>query len=615
MKPHPVLSRSGYFPRLFTPLLLLAGLNGLAQSCPTSGVSTINSYPTTYYPAGQLTVAAGSHSITLGPVTYGSAPINAGDIVLIIQMQGAQINSNNNNSYGDGSGSGSGYLANGAMYAGLMEYAVATCNVPLAGGTLTIGTGTVNNYSSNVYGVAGQRYSYQVIRVPVYYDLQLTGRITVPAWDGMEGGVLVLYAGHNLDLNGQTIDASGLGFRGGGGRALTGYGSGSSADYVTPSTNTVNGSKGEGLAGTPIYLNPNNTTLYTGSLEGYTNGSYGQGAPGNAGGGGTDGNAAANDQNTGGGGGGNGGPGGVGGYAWSSGIASGGRGGDGFAQVSPSRLVMGGGGGAGTTNNATGTPGSGFASSGAAGGGIIILTAANAIIGTGTLLANGGDANSTVQNDGAGGGGAGGSILIYSNNGNMSNITARANGGTGGTNQMGGGAAHGPGGGGGGGIIYSKASLNAASSVNGGAAGTTSGQSTNYGATVGSAGILVMNISRTAMPTFPLNCTVLGLSLPEMGSSPENDATALNGSAAKFSLYPNPAQTVATISFVAPAEALVTLRVFDLGGKDLWLRQYAAHRGANAVQLDCIQTLPDGIYLLQWFDRLQSQQVKFMVHH
>ena len=600
---------------LLITMLFLAALQGQAQSCPVNGVNTINSYPNTYYPAGQSTVAAGSHSITLGPVTYGSTPINMGDIVLIIQMQGAQINSSNDNTYGDGSGSGSGYLANSMMYAGSMEYAVATNNVPLAGGALTISMGTVNAYSNNTFGADGQRYSYQVIRIPVYYDLQLTGSIAAPAWDGAEGGVLVLYASHNLDLNGQTVDVSGLGFRGGGARALSGSGSGSSTDYVTSSTNTANGSKGEGLAGTPLYLNQNNTTLLTGPLEGYPGGSYGQGAPGNAGGGGTDGNASANDQNTGGGGGGNGGAGGTGGFAWSSGIASGGRGGAPFAQVSPSQLVMGGGGGAGTTNNATGTPGGGFASSGAAGGGIIIVSADNAIIGTGTLLANGGDGNSTVQNDGTGGGGAGGSILIYSHNGVANNITARANGGAGGTNQMAGGAAHGPGGGGGGGIIYSNASLNAASAVSGGAAGTTSGATSNYGAVVGSAGILATNIAKPAMPTFPLVCSVLNLATSEATTRPENGTAGQDGLGSKLLVYPSPAQTTATVSFTTEAAAMFTLRVFDLGGKELWLCRISAHRGINTVRLDCIYSLPNGIYLLQWFDRMQPQQVKFMVHH
>ncbi|THU38244.1 hypothetical protein FAM09_16335 [Niastella caeni] len=47
--------------------------------------------------------------------------------------------------YGDGVSS-SGYLNNAELYAGNMEYIIATNSVPLTGGTLTLQTGTVNNY-------------------------------------------------------------------------------------------------------------------------------------------------------------------------------------------------------------------------------------------------------------------------------------------------------------------------------------------------------------------------------------------------------------------------------------------------------------------------------------
>ena len=67
-----------------------------AQNCPTSGTTVVNTNENTYYPGTQATVSAGATSITLGPIgsgaNFGNTPIACGDIVLVIQMQGAQIN-------------------------------------------------------------------------------------------------------------------------------------------------------------------------------------------------------------------------------------------------------------------------------------------------------------------------------------------------------------------------------------------------------------------------------------------------------------------------------------------------------------------------------------------
>jgi len=508
--------------------ILLFSQLATAQSCPSTATTTINSYPNTYYPASQASVPAGSTTIVLGSAYYGTTPIAVGDILLIIQMQGAQLNSTNSSNYGNGTGTGSGYLNNSQLLAGNMEYVVAASNLAIGGGTLTVSSGLVNSYQNTPFGTDGQ-YTYQVIRVPVYYDVQLTATITAPRWDGYSGGVVVLYATDKILMNSQTIDASGLGFRGGGGRAFTGSGAGSSADYITSSSYNANGSKGEGIAGTPKYLNHNNAFLDVSGTEGYPNGSYAKGAPANAGGGGTDGNPANNnDENTGGGGGANGGAGGYGGNSWNSNLPVGGRPGSVFSQASSSRLIMGGGGGAGTTNNATGTPGGGFASSGAAGGGIIILYGQNGITGTGTIKVNGTNANSTVQNDGSGGGGAGGTVLVYSGNGTTSNLTIQAKGGYGGSNETTSGPSHGPGGGGGGGVIYSNASINAASTVAGGSAGTTNGQTVNYGATAGSAGTISTNLTGAALTRVPLHCITLPVTFLGLTSVKNDDAVNIN---------------------------------------------------------------------------------------
>jgi hypothetical protein len=482
-------------------------LNGYPQSCPANIPVTINTNPDTYYPGLTATLNTGAKTITLGAAGAGSTPIGTGDLLLVIQMQGAQINSSNSNSYGDGNsgGASSGYLSNTALMAGTMEYVVAASAVPLTGGTVMLRTGIVKKYKNAAFGVDGQ-YKYQVIRVAIYYNLTFGANIMAAPWNGSTGGVLVMSVTNALNFNGKRISAAAAGFRGGGARQLNGGSGGVYTDLVTLSTQNYNASKAEGIAGTPRYINYNGSLVDNGSAnEGYPNGSYAAGAPGNAGGGATDGNPGTNDQNAGGGGGANGGLGGKGGNSWSSNLPSGGEAGGRFIENSASRLVMGGGGGAGTTNNGTGLFALGLSSSGAAGGGIVLLTA-NTITGTGTIDVSGEDANLTVLNDGSGGGGAGGSALLFSG-GIMTGITVTANGGSGGTN-TGTGSPHGPGGGGGGGVIYSSSNINAASSVAGGAAGYTAGTN-HYNAAPGNTGVLVQNISSSQTPPQFLYCSLL----------------------------------------------------------------------------------------------------------
>ena len=144
----------------------------------------------------------------------------------------------------------------------------------------------------------------------------------------------------------------------------------------------VDAPKGEGVAGTPQWVESGATFLHTST--GYpsgtagTDGSMARGAPGNAGGGGTDAHPGNNDQNAGGGGGANGGSGGFGGDSWNANLSSGGEGGSPFP-ATIDRIAIGGGGGAGTRNN---SDSDNQASSGAAGGGMIFIRA-DSLTGTG----------------------------------------------------------------------------------------------------------------------------------------------------------------------------------------------------------------------------------------
>jgi hypothetical protein len=395
----------------------------------------------------------------------------------------------------------------------------------------------LNTYTNvDATTTAGQR-RFQVIRVPAYMSITLTSMVTAASWDGSTGGVVVLEASNNLNLNGQTINVGGLGFRGGGGRQLNG-GSGTYTDTVTLSTNATNGSKGEGIAGTPRYMTYTGallTVTYPVGVDGYPNGSYARGAPGNAGGGGTDGDPPANDENSGGGGGSNGGAGGRGGNSWSSNRAAGGFGGAAFAQRNPGRVVLGGGGGAGTTNNGTGTPANGLASSGAPGGGIVIVRT-RMVTGTGTIIADGGNTLNVLQ-DSTGGGGAGGSVVVLANSSLSGSLTISAKGGSAGNawpNQGPGnpppGNRHGPGGGGGGGVVFLSSA--ATVTVTGGLSGTTTTARDNYGAIVGANGVYSNTMTSADIPGADpgFNCfspTAVEIRNIHAAAANENSAAAL----------------------------------------------------------------------------------------
>jgi hypothetical protein len=447
------------------------------------GPGTITGVSNAYYPGvgtafsggTSLSIGAADSRVVNGSQTGQSNSINPGDLLLIIQMQDASISTANTASYG-GSGTGAGYTSLGSS--GLYEYAIAANAVGTLGGTLQVTAPLLNTYNSAAAtGTRGQ-HSYQVIRVPQYSSLTLSGTITPPPWNGATGGVLAVDVAGNLNWGGATVDVSGRGFRGGGAQCSNTNGTGqtmANTDYrsaigtgavnLAGVGNVPNGTKGEGVAGTPILVfnptvindNSNGTVTTTpgtdGSTGGYPLGSFARGAPGNGGGGGTDGNPAANDQNSGGGGGGNYVAGGLGGFGWTPGTPPGSQtGGYGGAAVpsAAARLFMGGGGGSATSNNCTGTPGNAVASSGAAGGGIVMIragTTSNA----GTINANGTSANTTVGNDASGGGGAGGSVLLFVNNsGAATGAAVNIRGGNGGNNAPGTGpnCPHGPGGGG-----------------------------------------------------------------------------------------------------------------------------------------------------------------------
>src|SRR4029077_15069308 len=353
----------------------------------------------TYYP-GTANVAAGAKSIPVGAPTGAATPIANGDLLLVIQMQDATINTSNNVTYGNGS-TGSGFTL--LNQAGNFEFvkatgAVAAGSVPVSGAGA--GGGLVFNYNSSVSGASNGQSTYQVVRVPQYATASLGAGLTASAWNGSSGGVLVLDVAGALTLAGQTVSVNALGFRGGAGMQLSGAAGGLNTDFRQAAPAAAVGPgfdapKGEGIAGTPSWVESGGAALntpshYPSGVAG-TDGSMARGAPGNGGGGGTDATPGNNSQNAGGGGGGNGGSGGFGGDSWNSNLSTGGEGG-GLFPATVNRVAMGGGGGAGSRNNS-----SGQASAGAAGGGIVIIRAGS-LSGTATVTANGAAAYNLTAN-------------------------------------------------------------------------------------------------------------------------------------------------------------------------------------------------------------------------
>lgn len=509
-------------------LLASAFLSGIAiaQTCSVPGNAgpvTIATVPNTYFP-GAVSAATGATSITLGTLNAAgnTTTISPGDLLLVIQMQGAVINSTATNNYGDGAGTGAvqdntGDPARGSTSntAGIYEFVVAT-SAAGSGATVNLASPLQNGYV-NAATVGASRF--QVIRVPQYSALTVNATIAVTPWDGTSGGVIAVDVAGTLQFNGGTgFDGAGRGFRGGGGfgQQQIDCGNNQCPDYRVANADPANGAfKGEGIAGTPALVYSSAANAVTGNgtgADGYPNGDRARGAPGNAGGGG-------NQHNAGGGGGGNGGIGGIGGNTFNQ-FVSGGTGGryGGFGGAagynSATRLIMGGGGGAGDHNNSTlgaTTQGSGGS------GGALVMIRAGTIAGNGTINVNGGAGVTAPGTDATGGGGAGGTVWISTASGNAA-VTVKALGGIGANSGDMNGSLEtdGPGGGGGGGQLLSNATGITFTST-GGAAGTVT-NTTNTGcgtaasgnptcfATVGATGTsttVVVPVAGTGVRTGP----------------------------------------------------------------------------------------------------------------
>lgn len=255
--------------------------------------NVLNSY--TYLTAD---VSAGANTLTVASnvMTGGffGSPLAPGDLILIIQMQGAQMNCNITPAVPSPAGWGGDYTVPdpylwsfdwyhhienwGEMVAPYGNYLnagkfekVEVMSVS-GGNTIQLQCALQNSYTASGH--------VQIVRIPRFNNLTVSGgpsAIIPTLWNGQTGGVVAIEVENVLDLNaGSTISASGFGFRGG---QLDPFGA--SGNPLTPdevrylgTPNPAGGSeKGEGIAG---YITEYEA-LYS---------RYGIGAPANGGGGG-----------------------------------------------------------------------------------------------------------------------------------------------------------------------------------------------------------------------------------------------------------------------------------------------------------------------------------------
>ncbi len=528
-------------PIILSILLLLISTFSFSQKAKngdytvTAAGTVLNAYTSVSADVamGATTISVANNMLTNAYFTSNLAP---GDLILIIQMQGAVMDIVTNPAIPAPVGWGGNFTVSNSAWndmPNMNNYRSdwgAVTNYTSSGKNefaevLSVNAGVINVRCGlkNPYTASGH---VQVIRVPRMGNLTLNPNTSIIpiAWNGSIGGVVALEVNGILNFGTNSrISASGYGFRGGVVDNTSG-GPGAPGDMGKPGyagTSPGEGAeKGEGIGG---YATGEYTTLYS---------RYGLGAPANGGGGG-------NYKNAGGGGGSNVGSGtytgkgvpnpaytafwaleslttnssggGRGGYtgaqtdndeaivgpnngAWSgdSRRTEGGLGGHPLT-YDATRVFMGGGGGAGEMDANQG-------GSGGAGGGIVFIKSFGSITGTGTIEANGANGQNSNPNnqtpsynpfspqankkgvDGAGGAGGGGSIIISNGSPIPGTVTLSANGGNGGNNAISFAAGHpgveadGPGGGGGGGFINTS-SLAPSQTVNGGNSGivTTSG--------------------------------------------------------------------------------------------------------------------------------------------
>ena len=247
------------FVRYRSPAAIVAAVSflataniALAGECGTpgrDGSGAITGVVNTYW-NGTSNPAAGAPSFSLGPARGAARTIAPGDLLKLIHIQDANINRDNTLAYGDGRAAAPASCSTALRRAGRFEYVRAANSVGAGGGTLGVTSPVVYDYSNQTPTNNRGNRRFQIVRVPQYLDASITGTLSAVPWDGTSGGIVAIDVANTLTFSGGTIEASAIGFRGGGGRASS-SGSGASTDTRTVFAHGANGAKGEGFAGTP----------------------------------------------------------------------------------------------------------------------------------------------------------------------------------------------------------------------------------------------------------------------------------------------------------------------------------------------------------------------------
>src|SRR5205085_12140624 len=176
----PEQAMSNRFATLASLALALAALPAsrasAAAACTNPGKDgpvNVSGIVNSYYPG--VSASAGSTSVTVGSIDISSGgastPIAAGDLIVVMHMQDADITSTNDSSYG-GSSPGAGEIA--LNNAGVYEYATVAASYA-GGATIPVTAPLLRSYRTQAAsGLNGQR-TFQVIRVPQYSAATLTG--------------------------------------------------------------------------------------------------------------------------------------------------------------------------------------------------------------------------------------------------------------------------------------------------------------------------------------------------------------------------------------------------------------------------------------------------------
>ena len=266
-------------------LLLLCTYSANAQrgkegDVTISGNVTVNTFTflTADAAVGATSIQVNNNTMSGGAFASDLAP---GDLILIMQMQGASMDINTTpvvswggnytvpNDYISGTfGANPHYWGQFTNYGQSGIYERVEVLSVSGGTTINLNCALSKNFVANGH--------VQVVRIPRYNNLTIPAgnSITTTNWNGNNGGVVAIEVNGNLSLNG-TITATGNGFRGGAldPDSYTAGGTPTSIRVLGSFDNWEGSEKGEGIGG--FY------TEYDALFS-----RYGIGAPANAGGGG-----------------------------------------------------------------------------------------------------------------------------------------------------------------------------------------------------------------------------------------------------------------------------------------------------------------------------------------